>query len=249
MKAIIVDDEKDGVKSLISLLKLYCPQVDVIATAYSAKEGIELVRSHKFDVLFLDIKMPQASGFDLLNALDEIDFEVIFITAYDHYAIRAFRFSAIDYLMKPVDETELADAVEKVRTRIRVKNRPAPALNEVKANLTHKSKNLETIAISTADSIIIIDTKDIIMITAEGSYSRIALATGEKILASKLLKDFDELLEDQGFFRIHKSHLINLKQMKKITKQDGGYIIMSDGSEVEIAQRRKNELWRVLGLD
>lgn len=249
MKAIIVDDEKDGVKGLISLLKMYCPQVDVIATAYSAKEAIEVIRSHKLDLLFLDIKMPQGSGFDLLDALDKIDFEVIITTAYDQYATKAFRFSAIDYLMKPIDEEELQEAVEKVQQRMQLKEKQPLDLREIKENLKQKNGSIDTIAISTTDSIVFIEAKNIIMISAEGSYSRISLATGEKILTSKLLKDFEDLLEEQSFFRVHKSHLVNLKQMKRINKQDGGYIIMSDGTSVEIAQRRKAELWKVLGLD
>lgn len=249
MKAIIVDDEKDGVKSLISLLKMYCPGVDVIATAHSAKEGIDVIKSHNFDLLFLDIKMPQGSGFDLLEAIGDINFEVIFTTAHDHYAIRAFRFSAIDYLMKPVDEEELVEAVGKVEKRLGLKQRQPVDLSEVKENLKQKSGHIESLAISTTDSITFISPKDIVLISAEGSYSRITLVSGEKVLACKILKDFEELLEGQGFFRVHKSYLINLRQMKKIAKQDGGYAIMSDGTNVEIAQRRKNELWKVLGLD
>jgi two-component system, LytTR family, response regulator len=246
MKAVIVDDEKDGVRTLISLLKMYCPQVDVVATAHSAKEGIAVAASHNFDLMFLDIKMPQGSGFDLLDALEKIDFEVIITSAYDQYAIKAFRFSAIDYLMKPVDEDELVEAVARVEKRLQTKERLIPALKEARENLKPGS---ETIAISTVDSIIFIEIKNIVLIAAEGSYSRIVLSSGEKVFTSKMLKDFETLLEDRHFFRVHKSFLINLRQMKKISKQDGGYVIMNDETSVEIAQRRKSELWRVLGLD
>lgn len=249
MKAIIIDDEQDGVKSLVSLLRIHCPQVNVVATANSIKDGIAAVNSYKFELLFLDIKMPQGTGFDVLNQVNTEGFETIITTAHDDYAIKAFRFSAIDYLLKPIDEDELVAAIKKAEARLNKAEKSMFAFNEAFANYKAQVEKPGKLAISTIDSILFLDTNEIIMVQAEGSYTRFVLATGEKILSSKSLKDVEEMLESQSFFRVHKSYLINLKQIKKISKQDGGSVIMSDGTNIEIAQRRKNDLWKVLGID
>ncbi len=245
MKAIIVDDEEKSCVTLKSLVERHCPEVEVVQLCASVEEAMTAIGTHSPGLVFLDIEMPFDNGFRLLEMIPDPGFEVIFTTAYDHYAVKAIRFSAMDYLLKPVDVDELKAAVKKAGKKMRGK---APANYELLlAALKIKSKTAK-IAVPTFDGLQMVSVEDIVKCTADESYTHITLAGGQKLVVSRILKDFDELLCDLNFFRVHNSSLINLIHVRKYVKGDGGYVIMSDGETVEVSRRKKNELLSRLSL-
>ncbi|NSW94665.1 MAG: response regulator transcription factor, partial [Bacteroidales bacterium] len=231
LKTIIVDDERDAVDFISSIIGEYCPSLEVKERAYDVDEGVEKIREVKPDLVFLDVEMPHGTGFDLLSYFPEKTFEVIFITAFNHYAIKAIKYSAVDYILKPVNITEFIEAVNKVLFKREEKNYSS---NE---NLKTLIENLKTthpsrLAIPTADGMEYLNPRDIIRIEADRSYSWFYVVGGRKILVSKHLKEFQYLLGDRNFFRSHNSHLVNLRFVRKYIRKEGGYIEMTDGSEV-----------------
>lgn len=238
IKAIIIEDEKSNRENLAKILLEYCKQVEIVALCSSAVEGREAIMEHQPDLVFLDIEMPGGSGFSLLESIETINFEVIFVTAFDHYGIKAVKFCALDYLLKPVDILELTSAVGKLENRLTEKSENQ-RMKTLLANRQTKTKNPK-IALPLSDKIEFIEISSIVRCEGEGNYTHIFLKTGEKILASKTLKEFDELLTDHNFLRIHQSHLINLNEIKSYIKTDGGYIKMNDGSSVSISRQRKD---------
>ncbi len=242
IKVVIIDDEKDAVKSVELIIKEYCPSVQVVGKGYSASEGRKEILKHQPDLVFLDIEMPRGSGFDLLEMLPNRDFELIFITAYNHFAIKAFKYSAIDYILKPIDIDEFIDAITKVEKRIMQKtNSDGDTLNQKYDTLLSnvKSPKLNKITLQTADAQVFLDVNNISHIEAEGSYSIFHTTQDGKILVSKNLKEFETLLSGNDFFRTHNSHLINLSFVKRYVIKDGGYILMTDDTMVPISRRRK----------
>ena len=237
--AIIVDDEEKSRITLNNLVTKHCPSVSVKQLCESVDSAVEAIKKHKPDLVLLDIEMPFHSGFNLLERIKEPEFEVIFTTAYDHYAIKAIRFSAIDYLLKPIDVDELKIAMQKVESKQSVPGNKFEKFELLLSNLKGKSVK---IAVPAFDGLQMINADDIIKCTADESYTHISLTTGQKIVVSKLLKDYEELLEGYNFFRIHNSSLINLKHVTKYVKGEGGYVIMSDGETCEVSRRKKNEL-------
>lgn len=246
MKAIIVDDEEKSCVTLKNLVERHCPEVEVMQLCGSVEEALAAVRTHSPGLVFLDIEMPFDNGFRLLEMIPEPGFDVIFTTAYDHYAIKAIRFSAMDYLLKPVDVDELKVAVKKAGKRQHGKTTPAN-YELLLAALRIKSKTAK-IAVPTFDGLQMVNVEDIVKCTADESYTHITLAGGQKLVVSRILKDFDELLCDLNFFRVHNSSLINLIHVRKYVKGDGGYVVMSDGETVEVSRRKKNELLSRLSL-
>ena len=238
LRAIIVDDEENGRETLLYSLKEVCPDVEVISMADSVETGLQAIKDHGPELLFLDIEMPSGSGFDLLQQIPNIDFDIIFTTAYDQYAIKAFKFSATDYLLKPVNMDELKSAVDMVKNN-KVTKETFKQYEILKENLEEKDNSFHRLALPTSDGLDFIELKNIIRCAADGNYTLFYLTNGKKIIVGKTLKEYDELLSDHNFFRTHKSHLINLEFMTKYVKGIGGYVIMSDGSEVEVAKRRK----------
>ena len=230
--AIIIEDEKSNRDNLNKILQEYCPEVEVQALCSSAVEGRKAIMNLHPDLVFLDIEMPGGSGFDMLESIEEINFEVIFVTAFDHYGIKAVKFCALDYLLKPIDILELSQAVEKV------KNRLAEKSENLRMKTLLVNRQTETInpkiALPLSDKIEFIEISTIIRCEGEGNYTHIYLKSGENILASKTLKEFDELLSDHNFLRVHQSHLINLNEVKAYIKTEGGYIKMKDGSSISI---------------
>jgi two-component system LytT family response regulator len=238
LKVVIVDDEPDAVKFIQGIIAEFCPDLEVAGTANSARDGVSVISQAHPDLVFLDVQMPHGSGFDLLSAFPEKTFDVIFITAYNHYAIQAIKFSAVDYILKPVNISELIAAVNKVeqkRTSQQYRNLSYSSLLE---NL--KAPRPSKLAIPTNDGIEYLNTKDIIRIEADRSYSWFYLIDKKKYLVSRNLKEYQELLLDMDFFRPHNSHLINMIYVKKFIRHEGGYIEMTDGSNVPISRGKRD---------
>ena len=217
----------------------------IVDVAHSAIEGVKAVNTHQPDLVFLDIEMPGGNGFDFLESFSKINFKIIFTTAYNEYALQAIKFSALDYLLKPVSKEDLQIALEKFfnAKQSAVQTEQLQYLKENFANSSAPKK----IAIPESESITFVDTSSIVRCKSEGSYTQIYLKNGQKLLASKPIGDFEELLKDAGFFRIHRSHLINTNEIKKYVKGEGGYIILTDGSEVEVSRRKKQAFLELIG--
>lgn len=231
--AVIIDDEQAAQLTLMSFLQMHCPNVNVIGTANGVKEGLKLLAQKKTDLLFLDIKMNDGTGFDLLRQLPSINFNLIFTTAYDEYALKAFKFSAIDYLLKPIDPIELAEAVSKIKIDTSNTSQSLDSMMEMYSN-----KVFDKLAIPSVDEFSFVKITDIIRCEASSNYTIIYLANGKKIVAPKTLKEFEGLLASEGFFRVHQSHLISLNHIRQFQKNKNK-IIMNDASEVEVSRRKK----------
>jgi len=224
----------------------YCPVVEVAAIAHSAREGLEVISQTKPQLLFLDIQMQGGSGFDLLEQVKPVDFEVIFVTAFDQYAIRAIRFCAIDYLLKPVDILDLQAAVQRAANKIRQRD-PNLAMTTLLANRKPETNDLK-IALPTAERILFVQVSEIIRCLGENNYTTVFLKSGASVLVSKTLKEYEELLSDKGFLRVHQSHLINVNSIRSFEKQDGGYLKMTDGASVPISRQRKQQVLQQLKI-
>lgn len=244
IKALIVDDEQSSIDLLQWLLNQYCPDVTAIRSARSVPDAMLLLPSFRPDIVFLDIQMPHRSGFDLLTSIDTWDFEVIFTTAFNEFAIQAIRFSALDYLLKPVDETELKKAVE----RFKAKRMYAPAgqilFRNFIQNISQGNREKFRLALAGTSEIKYVELQEIIRLQAESNYTRIFLNGSKMFVSAKTLKEYDELLNEYHFIRVHKSHLINPAH---ITSYDrAGILNMSDGSKVEVSRRKKDVLQKAL---
>jgi len=237
LNAIIVDDEKHSRETLKNMVEGFCDGVNILATASSVAEGLQTIAQHKPDLVFLDIELQTGTGFDILNSLPSIDFEVIFTTAFDQYAIRAVKFSSLDYLLKPIDLEELQKAIEKAKI-IKDKEAYTDQLKALLQNL--KQPSLSRICLSTNDGFEFVNVSDISHCTAEGSYTVFVMTNGTKIMVSKHLKAYETLLTDHPFMRVHNSFLINLKEVNKFVKSDGGYIIMNNGDHISISRNKKD---------
>jgi two-component system, LytTR family, response regulator len=239
IKAIIVDDEKMSRQTLCKLLELYCPAVEVIAECENANEAFSKTSSLNPDLVFLDVAMPGKNGIDFLKELDEINFEVIFVTAHDKYVLQAIRFAAIDYLQKPVEEQQLIAAVSNAAKRIHQKTANRQ-LETFLHNITHQHRQKEMqICIPSIKGFEVAELNDIIYCEAENTYTNIHFKNGKKILASRPLMDYELMLLDSHFFRIHKSSLVNMKHIKEYLKGEGGVVVMSNGASLEVSRRKK----------
>lgn len=239
IKAVIVDDEIDAVFSIELIINEYCSDVIIVGKANSAIEGKNQILKNKPDLVFLDIDMPRGTGFDMLEMLPEKNFDVIFVTAYSDFAIKAFKYSAVDYILKPIEIDNLINAVKRVQKK-RASNTTNSAINYEVLMENIKDNRSKKIIISNSDGIEFVDVSDIIRFQAEGSYTQIFLSDGVQILVSKHLKEFQDLLTEDKFYRPHNSHLINLANVKRYVQRDGGYIVMKDNSEVPISRRKKD---------
>lgn len=238
IKAIIIDDEANNIENLQHIIKEYCPEVEVVATARNANDGLMVISQHNPDLLFLDIQMPQRSGFDLLEAIQQIDFEVIFITAYDKYGIRAIKFSALDYLLKPINIDEFKAAVAKAKKKIESKKHNLSIenlLHYIKAGNTTVPK----IALPTLKEIMYVKVTDIVRCEASNSYTLFYLQNGEQVLVCKTLKEFVDLLKPYHFIRSHQSHLVNVNFVKSYLSEDGGTLLLISGQKVPISRQNR----------
>ena len=241
IRALIVEDKPGSIELLKWLLNEHCPEIGCIQTATCVKDALPLIRSFGPDILFLDIQMPHQNGFDLLNAIDNWNFEVIFTTAYNEFAIQAIRFSALDYLLKPVDAGELVKAVE----RFKVKRIYAPAGEELYKNFIQNISNKNRrLALPGITDIKYVEVEDIIRLQADRNYTRFFFNDKKEFVASKTLKEFEELLDGCGFIRIHRTHLINSSYIKEYERE--GTIILKDNSKIEVARRKKEHLLKFL---
>jgi len=247
MKVIIIDDEDRARKSVLDILRISNLDVDVIAEANSVKTGIEAIRVHKPDLVLLDIDMPDGTGFDLLRQIETIPFKIIFITAYEEYAVKAFEFSAIDYLLKPLDPLKVNEAINKAHQAVEQEN-ISLKLNALFANLEDAASGNKKLILKTAENIYVINTHDIVRCESDGGYTQFFLLDGKKVLVSRNLKDYEDMLNGFGFFRIHQSHLINLKYIDHYSKLDGGAIIMKDNTALPVARRKKEDFMKLLEM-
>lgn len=240
IKAIIIDDEGHCRETLEWELGEHCPQVEVLDKCASAYEGMYAIQQQQPDLVFLDIEMPKMNGFEMLKALGEVDFKVVFTTAYDQFAIKAFRVSALDYLLKPIDGDLLKQAVAKMDAT------GAPLSQNAQLDLLLKQLGRTTpasrVALPTADGLEMVETQEILHCESDSNYTNMHFESGRKLVISRTLKDIEELLKDFGFLRVHNSALINLAHVRKYVKGDGGYVVLSDGSHINVSRSRKQRL-------
>jgi two-component system LytT family response regulator len=247
ISAIIVDDEPYSCEALTTLIERYCPEIKVLDICYSAADALKSISDQKPDILFLDIEMPHMNGFEMLEKLPDPDFKIIFTTSYDRYAIKAIRFSALDYLLKPVDKDELQKAVRKaVETG---ENQLPQQLEVLLHKLNHPKMAVNKIAIPTMEGLHMVLVETIVRCEADRNYCNIFLKNNVKITASRNLKDLEEMLEDYSFVRVHHSHLVNLNEVEKYIRGEGGYLLMSDKSSVDVSRSRKEILLKKLQSD
>ncbi|HEV8285669.1 MAG TPA: response regulator [Chitinophagaceae bacterium] len=241
MKVIIVDDEPDGISTLKKMLAINCKQVEVIATCVDADEGIEKVKELNPDLIFLDIQMPGKNGMEMLAELSNRNFEVIFVTAHNEYMLQALQLSASDYLLKPVHENQLTEAIHRVEKKIQQKwnkqNIEALLYNLQKSGAPNEMK----LCIPTTKGFMVLKLEDIILCEAEKNYTIIYLRDKKPVIVSRPLLEYEKILENTNFFRVHRTFLINLQHVTEYHKGEGGVAIMSNGSEVEISRRRKEQ--------
>lgn len=244
IRCIIVEDEQHNRENLKNILDEYSPEVEVVAACSSALEGRQQILELKPDLVFLDIEMPGGDGFSMLESLDELNFEVIFVTAFTSYAVKAIKFSALDYIVKPIEIMELLKSINKASKKIKEKSDNSRMINLIENQ--HKEGNKKVLALPLSDKIEFVEVANIIRCQADGNYTIFYLRDGEKLLISKTLKEYDELLSSFNFLRVHQSHLINLDEVKSFMKIDGGYILMRDGTNITISRQRREIVLRTL---
>lgn len=241
MKILIVDDEKRIRTTLLNTLRIHFPSANVVAEAENIIEASEAIRKYSPDVVLLDIKMPMGSGFELLERMSPVNFKVIFITAFDEFALQAIKFSALDYLLKPVIPEELVDALKKAEQEIENEH-IAEKFRTLITNLGIENKETRKIVLNSHQNLYVVNVKEIIRCEADRNYTMFYFIEKRSILVSKSLKEYDEMLSPIGFFRPHHSHLINLSFVERIDKRDGGVLVMKDKSIVPISSKRQSEI-------
>ena len=237
IQAVIVDDEPYGRKTLRSLIERYCPNLTVIGEAASVAEGKQIVP--QADLVFLDIEMSDGTGFDLLQQVSPIDFEVIFVTAYDQYGIQAVKVSAVDYLLKPIDVEDLQKAVESAIERYMIKQNSAKHIERQAG--AHSVEGAKRLILPNLEGFVLVDVKDIVRCQSHKNYTEFFVTKGKPILVSKPIGEYEAILERSGFFRIHHSHIVNMIHIKEYKRGKGGAVMMVDGSEVPVSVRRKGD--------
>lgn len=240
-RAVLVDDESKSRIALNSFLSKYCPSIEVVGEAEGVQSGLQKVADLVPGVLFLDIEMNDGTGFDLLERLPKVDFEVIFVTAFNEYAIKAFRYSAIDYLLKPINPEELIQAV----SRLSDEGRLSQIEQKLEALLSNKA-SIQKIAIPSMDGIRLEEVTNIKYCQSDNYYTIIHLNNDEKVIVSKTLKEYDTMLSSEGFIRIHQKYLVKVSEIKSYSKSDGGFVTLQDGTHLTVSRRKKEELLQLL---
>ncbi len=247
--ALLIDDDDNLRSGMKGLLALYAPNIKIIGEADSVVTGIEAITNQQPQVVFLDIQLNDGTGFDILEQLatknGKTTSHIVFITAHEQYAIKAFRFSALDFLLKPVDPDELEKVIEKIKDVLEKTDNYAH-IDLLLENIRKKVDNFKRIALSNSDGMHLFEISDIIRCESQDNYTLFHIKNSKPILISKTLKEYDELLTEHGFVRVHQSHLINLTYLKSYIKKDGGYVIMADNSTIPIAQRKREQLQEIL---
>uniref|UniRef100_UPI0040498BFF LytR/AlgR family response regulator transcription factor n=1 Tax=Flavobacterium sp. TaxID=239 RepID=UPI0040498BFF len=247
--ALLIDDDQNLRNGMRQILNIYAPEISIIGEASNVKTGIESIETLKPKVVFLDIQLGDGTGFDILEQLakrnGKVTSHIVFITAHEEYAIKAFRFSALDFLLKPVDPEELQKVIMKIKEVLNQHDSFAH-IDLLIENIRKKTNHFNKIALSTSDGIHLFEISDIIRCESEDNYTRFFIKDSKSILISKTLKEYEELLVSHQFERIHQSHLINLSYLKSYIKKDGGYVVMTDNSHLPISQRKKDRLQQLL---
>ncbi len=241
IRSVIIDDEPNNIENLRSIINTYCSEIEIVATALNAADGINAIKAHQPDLIFLDIQMPGASGFDVLKAFTPVNFEVIFITAYDQYGIQAIKFSALDYLLKPIDITEFKLAIHKAAEKIGARKQNH-SIENLLAYIKSGQREIPKIALPTLNETMYIKVTDIIRCEAENNYTTFYLQNGEHILVCKTLKEFADLLQQHQFIRTHQSHLVNLHFVKSYLKEDGGTLLLNDQTKIPISRQKRDKV-------
>lgn len=243
IKAITIDDEESGRKIICQYVEKYCDGIEIVGQADSVKSGIDEIEKKKPDLVFLDIQMQDGTGFNLLEQIQNRNFKVIFVTSYDQFALKAFKYSATDYLLKPIDPDAFAEAVSKIKIDIEKTGKTkSSTIDELLSNIN----SFEKLGLPTSDGIRFVKVDDIVRCESDSSYTIFFMNSKDKIVVSKNLKNYEDLLSDRKFLRIHKSHLINTRYVEQYINGDGGQVVMSDGSTVEVSRRKKEELIRLM---
>ena len=244
LKTIIIDDELAAIITIRSFLKSYCTDVEIVGEAFTVSEAVHLIRTTHPQLILLDIQLQGETGFDILNKFSNPTFQVIFTTAHDSFALKAFQYNAIDYLLKPINPIELVQALDKARVNIQKDH----LYHERLAHLTqnYQSKTLDRLTLSSAEGLTFVRLEDIVYLQSDGNYTLFFLQNDEKLIISKSLKDYEKLLPAKQFFRIHQSYLVNIQYVKKILKEDGGSVIMHSGQQLPISRRKKEAFLNLL---
>lgn len=241
IKVIVVDDELFARQSIITILNSKFSNVNIVGEAESVKDAVEIIQDKQPDLVFLDIDLTDGSGFDVVNFLKPISFQIIFVTAHQEYAIKAIKFSALDYILKPVSSFELEAAVNRLLEEKESENQQLK-LDAFAENMQNESSKKNKIVLKTSDSIHLINVSDIMRCEADNNYTTFYISSGERIIVSKGLKEYDELLSEHGFFRVHQSHLINISCISRFDKKDGGSVVLCDEAKIPVSQRKKQKL-------
>ncbi len=240
MNAIIIDDEPNAVGLLELRLAQYCPQINVVAACTNSVKGVEAIKQHQPDLLFLDIEMPQMNGFQVLEAIGNISFSLIFVTAYDKFAVKAFKYSALDYILKPIETEELIEAVSKVEKRQRTH---LEQVNHLKQQLSDHSQSLPNqIALPYQNGVKFVNIENILYAESDNNYTKFYLNDGKIYMVMRSLKEMQELLEDRGFLRTHRQYLVNIDQISKFVKGDLSYVVLSNSFQVPVSRNHREEL-------
>jgi two-component system LytT family response regulator len=243
IKAIIIDDEPYCCEILAAMLESDCSDVKLVGICNNAFDGLTTIRQNSPDLVFLDVEMPKMNGFEMLEKLPSINFHLIFTTSYDQYALKAIRFSAIDYLLKPIDREELKRSVEKVKDRFQP---TIPQQLEILMEKLRQPKQVNKIALPSMEGLQMIPVDSIISCESDDNYTELKLKNGKKLMVTRSLKDLEESLEPYSFIRVHRSHVVNLNEIEKYIKGEGGYLLMSDGTTIDVARTKKEVLLKRL---
>jgi two-component system LytT family response regulator len=245
LKTIIIDDEENARETIESIVKQYCADVNIVAEASSVADGIEKINNYSPDLILLDIHLSDGNGFEILEKLDNINFKIIFVTGHEEFAIQAIKFSALDYLVKPIQPRELINAINRAKESIEKENIQLQ-LSAFLSNVKPGSNNPKKLILKTFESIYLINVNEIIRCESDKNYTTFILKDGKKLLVSRTIKEYDELLRQNNFFRVHQSHLINFQYFLRYDKMNGGYVVMTDNSKIPVSNRQKDNLMHAL---
>lgn len=245
LRAIIIDDEPNAVNLLALRLGQYCPHIEIVAACTDSLDAIDSLKQHHPNLVFLDIEMPQLNGFQVLDAVKDLTFSLIFVTAYDRFAVKAFKYSALDYLLKPIDTQELIAAVNKVEKQHQTSTKQIQHLQQQFSN-SIKSQP-DRIALPYQNGVTFVAVQDILYCEADDNYTRFYLTNGQKHLAAKTLRDIQELLEDRDFLRVHRQYLVNIGQIRKFVKGEGSYLVMNNEQTIPVSRGQKDRLMERFG--
>ncbi len=244
LKAIIIDDEINGVKFLQKLINKNCRDIEIIGSETDPENGIELIKKLNPDVVFLDIEMPGMTGFELLEQLKHLSFQVIFTTAYDNYALKAFKYNTVDYLLKPIAVEDLIAAVKKLKEKVDT-GKEDLSITKFLEKINY-NQNIKRIVINSQNETVYLDPQKIVRLEADNNYTNVVLVDGRKILSSKTLKDYENILSPDIFFRTHKTTIVNINHIDRFVKTEGGYVVMTDNKQVIVSREKRHELLAIL---